>query len=63
VLVQLLISYTGKVIESKIIKEDKGITTDYGFGSAAIQAIKRVTWLPTLKDDKPVSAWVALPVE
>ncbi|MGQ9617726.1 MAG: TonB family protein [Candidatus Aminicenantia bacterium] len=58
VLVQILISEKGDVIDSKIIQEDpKG----KGFGKAVVEAVKTWKFSPPEKDGVKVKTWKTLP--
>jgi protein TonB len=58
VIVQVLVSEEGKVVNTRIMKS-LGHT---GCDDAAVNAIKQVKWKPALQRDKPVQVWVAIPV-
>ena len=58
VVLQLLISEEGKVLESKIT-ESLG---DNGCDKAAIEALRRIEWKPAIKDGKPIETRISIPV-
>jgi len=58
VIVQVLVSETGKVIKTRVIKS----LGHSGCDEAAVRAIRNVKWKPALQRDKPVKVWVAIPV-
>ncbi|RMF67471.1 MAG: energy transducer TonB [Calditrichaeota bacterium] len=58
VIVQVLVSETGKVVKTRVIKS----LGHSGMDEAAVSAIRSVRWKPALQRDKPVKVWVAIPV-
>lgn len=58
VIVQVLVSEKGEVINTKIIKS----LGHAGMDESAVNAIRGVKWKPALQRDKPVKVWVAIPV-
>lgn len=58
VIVQVLVSEKGQVVDTRIMKS----LGHSGCDNAAVQAIKKVKWKPALQRDKPVKVWVAIPV-
>lgn len=58
VIIQVLVSEKGKVIDTRIIKS----LGHSGCDEAAVKAIRGVKWKPALQRDKPVKVWVAIPV-
>ncbi len=58
VIVQVLVSEKGKVIDTRVIKS----LGHSGCDEAAVKAIRGVKWKPALQRDKPVKVWVAIPV-
>lgn len=58
VIVQVLVSEKGEVVDTRVIKS----LGHSGMDEAAINAIKSVKWKPALQRDKPVKVWVAIPV-
>jgi len=59
VIVNARISETGDVVEAKIARS----LDPEGCDKAAIRAIKAVKWEAALKQDKPVSVWITVPVQ
>lgn len=58
VIVNVLVGVDGIILKTVILRSA-------GFGPldhAAVGAIKSVPWLPALQREKPVEAWVAVPV-
>lgn len=58
VIVQVLVSEKGDVVNTKIVKS----LGHSGMDEAAVSAIRSVRWKPALQRDKPVKVWVAIPV-
>ncbi len=58
VIVQVLVSEKGQVIDTRVIKS----LGHSGCDDAAVHAIRSVKWKPALQRDKPVKVWVAIPV-
>ncbi len=58
VIVQVLVSEKGRVVDTRVIKS----LGHSGCDQAAVKAIKSVKWKPALQRDKPVRVWVAIPV-
>ena len=58
VIVQVLVSEKGNVIDTRVIKS----LGHSGCDQAAVKAIRGVKWKPALQRDKPVKVWVAIPV-
>jgi len=58
VIVQVLVSEKGKVIDVRVIKS----LGHSGCDEAAVKAIRSVKWNPAMQRDKPVKVWVAIPV-
>lgn len=58
VIVQVLVSEKGEVVDTKVIKS----LGHGGMDEAAVNAIRSVKWKPALQRDKPVKVWVAIPV-
>ncbi len=58
VIVQVLVSEQGKVVDTRVIKS----LGHSGCDQAAVEAIRSVKWKPALQRDKPVKVWVAIPV-
>jgi len=58
VIVQVLVSEKGRVIDTRVIKS----LGHSGCDQAAVKAIRKVKWKPALQRDKPVKVWVAIPV-
>jgi protein TonB len=58
VIVQVLVSEKGEVVNTKIMKS----LGHSGCDEAAVKAIRSVKWKPALQRDKPVKVWVAIPV-
>ncbi|HEX9654257.1 MAG TPA: energy transducer TonB [bacterium] len=58
VIVQVLVSEKGEVIDTRVIKS----LGHGGMDDAAVSAIRSVKWKPALQRDKPVKVWVAIPV-
>jgi protein TonB len=58
VIVQVLVSEKGSVVDTRIMKS----LGHSGCDEAAVKAIKSVKWKPALQRDKPVKVWVAIPV-
>jgi TonB family protein len=59
VIVSARISETGDVLEAKVARS----LDPEGCDRAAIRAIKAVKWEAALKQDKPVSVWITVPVQ
>ncbi|MBW3565750.1 MAG: TonB family protein [Acidobacteria bacterium] len=59
ILVSVLISETGKVLETKIVK---GESRRLGFDGSAIRALEGSTFNPGIKDGKRVRTWWVVPV-
>ncbi|MFQ5823844.1 MAG: energy transducer TonB [bacterium] len=58
VIVHVLVSEKGEVIQTKILKS----LGHSGCDEAAVTAIRSVKWKPALQRDKPVKVWVSIPV-
>ena len=58
VVVNVLVSSTGEVLDTEVIKS----LGDNGCDEAAIKAIKSVKWRPAYQRDKPVKVWIAITV-
>ena len=58
VFIYVLISKHGTVLETKVLK-----SVSPGLDQAAVDAIKAVEWIPAKERDKPVSRWVAVPID
>jgi len=59
VIIYAKIDEKGEVIDTKIAKP----LGNSSCNEAAIQAVKSVRWKPALQKDKPVTAWVSVPVK
>ena len=57
VIVSVLFSDKGEVKRTRVLKALPG-----GCTKAAIAAIKRTRWKPTMREGKPIAAWIAIPV-
>ena len=58
VIVNVLVSEKGDVIDTKIIRS----LGNNGCDEAAVKAIKSVKWKPAMQRDTPVKTWVSVPV-
>lgn len=58
VIVNILVNENGKVEDTKILKS----LGQNGCDEAAREAVRRVTWKPAMRQGKPVSVWVGIPV-
>jgi len=58
VIVHVLVSKKGEVIQTKILRS----LGHSGCDEAAVSAIRGVKWKPALQRDKPVKVWVSIPV-
>jgi len=58
VIVNVLVSEKGHVVQTKIMKS----LGHSGCDDAAVSAIRSVKWKPAMQRDKPVKVWVAIPV-
>jgi len=59
VLVHVRVDKKGNVIETKILQS----LGNNGCDEAAVDAIKKVKWKPAYQRDKPVTVWIAIPVQ
>lgn len=59
VVVWLQIDETGEIIQTQIQKS----LGPNGCDEAAVSALKSVKWTPAKKDDKPVTVWIAAPID
>ncbi|HEC31371.1 MAG TPA: energy transducer TonB [Deltaproteobacteria bacterium] len=59
VIIWAKIDEKGNVIKTKVMKSLGNVGCD----DAAIAAIKKTKWKPAMQRDKPVTVWVAIPVE
>lgn len=57
VVLRLTIDNSGNLVDIEVIKK-----ADYGFTEAAIEAVKKSTFLPAKKDGKPVASKAILPI-
>lgn len=53
------ISEAGEVISTKVVQS----LGDNGCDKAAIEAIKATQWIPAKQEDKPVTVWIAVPIQ
>ena len=60
VIVKAKISEHGKVVETEVLKS---LGDDNGCDESAVSAIKKVKWNPAIRNGKPVSAWVTIPMK
>jgi TonB family protein len=60
VLLEVLINERGQVTEASVVKTP---AEKAGINEAAINAIKTISWKPALKDGRPVSVRVSIPVK
>lgn len=59
IIVSALVSETGQVIDTRILKGDR---RRLGFDEAATSAIRKSTFSPAMKDGKRVKTWMPVPV-
>ncbi len=57
VVLRLTIDNRGNLVDIEVIKK-----ADYGFTEAAIEAVKRSTFLPAKKDGRPIASKAILPI-
>ena len=60
VVIKVLVAEDGTVNKTEVLQAPKHKNT--GLEEAAIEAVKRVEWLPAKLNGKPVESWVAIPV-
>ncbi|HVT02758.1 MAG TPA: TonB family protein [Thermoanaerobaculia bacterium] len=58
VIISALVSETGKVIDTKILR---GESKPFGFNEAALRAVRGFTFAPGVKDGKRVKTWYGVP--
>jgi TonB family protein len=60
VLISVLVSETGQVLETRLVH---GIDRPVGLNEAAEQIVRRSTFSPPTKDGVRVKAWTTVPVD
>ncbi len=63
VILQVLIDAKGDVKDVRVLEGDLSGDGRAGFEESAMEAIKSVRWVPAKLDGRPVSVWIALPVQ
>lgn len=59
VLVSVLVSETGRVVDVKVLRGD---STRSGFDDAAVRAVRQASFTPPMKDGKRVKTWAPMPI-
>ena len=60
VITSVLVSETGSVLDVRVIR---GVSTAVGLNEAAVQAMRRSSFAPAMKDGVRVRSWVTVPIE